>query len=60
MPSGHQASNEKRKASTKKKRKDLAVVMVMVGNGLLFHMTQPTSRSVIKAITCSKPIVSEH
>jgi len=30
------------------------------GNGLLFHMTQPTSRSVIKAIACSKPIVSEH
>jgi len=23
-------------------------------------MTQPTSRSVIKAIACSKPIVSEH
>jgi len=29
-------------------------------NGLLFHMTQPTSRSIIKAIACSKPIVSEH
>ena len=28
-------------------------------NGLLFHMTQPTSRSVMKAIACSKPIVSE-
>jgi len=28
-------------------------------NGLLFHMTQPTSRSIIKAIACSKPIVSE-
>jgi len=31
---------------------------VMV-NGL-FHMTQPTSRSIIKAIACRKPIVSEH
>jgi len=30
------------------------------GNGLLFHMTQPTSRSVIKAIVCSKPTISEH
>jgi len=30
------------------------------GNGLLFHMTQPTSRSTIKAIACSKPIISEH
>ena len=29
-------------------------------NGLLFHMTQPTSRSIIKAIACSKPIVSKH
>jgi len=29
-------------------------------NGLLFHMTQPTSRSIMKAIACSKPIVSEH
>ena len=35
----------------------LAFAMV---NGLLFHMTQPTSRSIIKAIACSKPIVSEH
>jgi len=26
-----------------------------VVNGLLFHMTQPTSRSIIKAIACSKP-----
>jgi len=23
------------------------------GNGLLFHMTQPTSRSTMKAIACS-------
>jgi len=30
------------------------------GNGLLFHMTQPTSRSIIKAIAYSKPIVSEN
>ena len=27
-------------------------------NGLLFHMTQPTSRSIIKAIACSKPTIS--
>jgi len=30
------------------------------GYGLLFHMTQPTSRSIIKAIACSKPTISEH
>jgi len=30
------------------------------GNGLLFHMTQPTSRRIIKAIACSKPTISEH
>jgi len=30
------------------------------GNGLLFHMTQTTSRSTIKAIACSKPNISEH
>jgi len=30
------------------------------GNGLLFHMTQPISRSTIKAIACSKPNISEH
>jgi len=30
------------------------------GNGLLFHVTQPTSRSTIKAIECSKPTISEH
>ena len=30
------------------------------GNGLLFHMTQPTSRSIIKAIACSKPTISEN
>ena len=30
------------------------------GNGLLFHMTQPTSRSTIKAIACSKPTISEN
>ena len=30
------------------------------GNGLLFHMTQPTSRSTIKAISCSKPTISEN
>ena len=29
-------------------------------NGLLFHMTQPTSRSIIKAIARSKPTISEH
>jgi len=28
--------------------------------GLLFHMTQPISRSTIKAIACSKPTISEH
>jgi len=26
-------------------------------NGLLFHMTQPTSRSTIKVIACSKPTI---
>jgi len=30
------------------------------GNGLLCHMTQPTSRSTIKAIACSKPTISEN
>jgi len=30
------------------------------GNGLLFHVTQPTSRSTIKAIACSKPTISEN
>ena len=30
------------------------------GNGLLFHMTHPTSRSTMKAIACSKPTISEH
>jgi len=30
------------------------------GNGLLFHMTQPTNRSTIKAIACSKPIISKN
>ena len=30
------------------------------GNGLLFHMTQPISRSTIKAIACSKPTICEH
>jgi len=30
------------------------------GNGLLFHMTQPISRSTINAIACSKPTISEH
>jgi len=30
------------------------------GYGLLFHMTQPTSRSIIKATACSKPTISEH
>jgi len=29
-------------------------------NGLLFHMTQPTSRSITKANACSKPTISEH
>jgi len=28
--------------------------------GLLFHMTQPTSRSIIKPIACSKPTISKH
>jgi len=27
--------------------------------GLLFHMTKPTSRSIIKAIACSKPTIRE-
>jgi len=40
------------------KGKDQAV-MVGNGNGLLFHMTQPTRRSTIKAIACSKPTISE-
>jgi len=30
------------------------------GYGLLFHMTQPTSTSITRAIACSKPTVSEH
>ena len=30
------------------------------GNGLLFHITQPISRSTIKAIACSKPTISEN
>jgi len=30
------------------------------GNGLLFHMTQPTSRSTTKVIAWSKPTVSKH
>ena len=30
------------------------------GNGLLFHMTQPISRSTVKAIACSKPTISEN
>jgi len=30
------------------------------GNGLLFQMTQPTSRTTIKAIASSKPTISEH
>jgi len=30
------------------------------GNGLLFRMTQPTGRSTITAIACSKPTISEH
>jgi len=30
------------------------------GNGLLFHMTQPTSRSTIIVIAWSKPTISEH
>ena len=30
------------------------------GNGLLFHMTEPMSRSTIKAIACSKPTISEN
>jgi len=29
-------------------------------DGLLFHMTQPTSRSTIKAVAWSKPIICEH
>jgi len=29
-------------------------------NGLLFHMTQPTSRSTIKVIACSKPTISKN
>jgi len=27
------------------------------GNGFLFHITQPTSRSTTKAIACSKPTI---
>jgi len=30
------------------------------GNGLLFHVTQPISKSTIKAIACSKPTISEN
>jgi len=33
---------------------------VFNGNGLLFHMTQPISRSTIKAIACSKLAITEH
>jgi len=35
-------------------------IIFLFGNGLLFHMTQPTSRSTRKAIACSKPTISEH
>jgi len=34
--------------------------LIGIGEGLLFHMTQPTSRSTTKAIACSKPIISEN
>jgi len=54
----------------KKQAKDLGHSMYSVvnrprngdgdGNGILFHMTQPTSRSTIKAIACSKPTISEY
>jgi len=37
-----------------------SIEMVMAYNGLFFHVTRPTSRSTIKAIACSKPIISEH
>jgi len=40
-------------------RSKIKLRAVMV-NGLLFHMTQPTSRSIMKAIACSKPTISEH
>jgi len=30
------------------------------GNGLLFHMTQPISRSTIKAIALSKSTIREN
>jgi len=39
---------------------DEAKLFDQYGNGLLFHMTQPTSRSTIKAIARSKPTISEH
>jgi len=39
---------------------DLSLLHCNNDNGLLFHMTQPTSRSTIKAIACSKPTISEN
>jgi len=40
--------------------KDLSASGNGNGNGLLFHTTQPTSRSTIKAIAYSKPTISEN
>jgi len=42
---------------TKKIKKEMVMEMVYC---LLFHMTQPISRSTIKAIACSKPTISEN
>ena len=39
---------------------DLCIQIWSMVNGLLFHMTQPTSKRIIKAIACSKPTISEH
>ena len=48
------ALNSSRQKAVEENRNRLSMI-----NGLLFHMTQPTSRSIIKAIACSKPIVRE-
>jgi len=38
----------------------LCSVTLCIGIGLLFHLTQPPSRRIIKATACSKLTISEH
>jgi len=44
----------------KKWPRRLLLLFKLNGIGLLFYMTQPISRSTIKAIACSKPAISEN